>query len=332
MASYVRRRQFLATLGGAAVAWPLAAAPACAQVRWNLPSAYPFHNFHVENLSAFAKQVNEASGGKLAITVHPDAALFRATEIKSAVRIGQAQLGEMLISLHENEDPMFGVDVVPFLAASYEEARRLWTGSKPAIEKRLASQGLMVLFVVPWPPQGIYSKREINQVSDMKGLSWRVYNASTQRIAEIVGAYPVTIQAADLPQALSTGLINAFMTSSATGYDSKAWEHMSYFYDVQAWIPKNVTLVSKAAFDRLEAPVQQVLLRASAAAEGRGWKTSEEKTKWYTEQLAARGIKVLPPSQTLKADLHQIGQQLTGEWLKKAGADGQAVIDTYRSM
>ena len=64
----------------------------------------------------------------------------------------------------------------------------------------------------------------------MKGLSWRVYNASTQRIAEIVGAYPVTIQAADLPQALSTGLINAFMTSSATGYDSKAWERMCYFY------------------------------------------------------------------------------------------------------
>ena len=147
------------------------------------------------------------------------------------MRIGQAQVGEVLLSLHENEDPMLGIDVVPFLATSYAEARRLWAASKPAIEKKLASQGLMVLFAVPWPPQGIYSKTEINQVSDMRGLSWRVYNAATQRIAEIVGAAAVTIQAADLPQALATGLINAFMTSSATGYDSKAWEHMTYFYD-----------------------------------------------------------------------------------------------------
>ncbi len=314
-----------------AAAVALAAAPACAQVKWNLPSAYPADNFHVENLTAFAKDVAEATGGKLTMTVHPNASLFKATEIKSAVRIGQAQVGEVLISLHENEDPVFGVDVVPFLAASYEEARRLWTGSKPAIEKRLASQGLMLLFAVPWPPQGIYSKREIHRVGDMKGLSWRVYNAGTQRIAEIVGAYAVTIQAADLPQALSTGLINAFMTSSATGYDSKAWEHMSYFYDARAWIPKNVTLVNKAAFDGLESPVREAMLRAAAAAEARGWWRSQDKTKWYTEQLAANGLKVLPPSPTLKLELQRIGEQLTGEWLKKAGADGQAVIGAYKS-
>jgi TRAP-type C4-dicarboxylate transport system substrate-binding protein len=315
----------------AAAAAALAAAPAWAQVKWTLPSAYPASNFHVENLDAFAKDVAEGSGGRLAITVHPNATLFKATEIKSAVRIGQAQLGEVLLSLHENEDPVFGLDVVPFLAASFEEARRLWAGSKPAIEKRFASQGLMVLFAVPWPPQGIYSKREINRVSDMKGLSWRVYNAGTQRIAEIVGAYAVTIQAADLPQALSTGLINAFMTSSATGYDSKAWEHMSYFYDAQAWLPKNVVLMHKPSFDALEAPARQAVLKAAATAEARGWRASEEKTKWYTEQLASRGLKVLPPSPTLKLELQRVGEQLTGEWLKKAGADGQAVIGAYKS-
>src|SRR5262245_50250489 len=172
----------------AAVAVGLAAAPARADVKWSLPSAYPASNFHVENLSAFAKDVREASGGKLDITVYPNASLFPATAIKSAVRIGQAQAGEVLLSLHENEDPMLGIDVVPFLATSYAEARRLWAASKPAIEKKLASQGLMVLFAVPWPPQGIYSKTEINQLDDMRALSWRVYNAATQRIAELVGA------------------------------------------------------------------------------------------------------------------------------------------------
>ena len=314
----------------AAVAVALLAAPACAQVRWSLPSAYPADNFHSENLDAFAQEVAEATGGKLAIKTYPNASLFPATAIKSAVRIGQAQMGEILISLHDNEDPMFGIDVVPFLAASYDEARKLWAASKPAIERKFAAQGLMVLFAVPWPPQGIYAKKEINTVADMQGLSWRVYNAGTERIAQIVGAYPVTIQAADLQRALATGLINAFMTSVATGYDSKAWDTMTYFYDTQAWLPKNVTLVNKATFDRLDRPTQEVLLKAAATAEARGWSRSQEKHQWYAEQLAAHGLKVLPPSEALKSGLHQVGERLTAEWLVKAGSDGQAVIEAYR--
>jgi TRAP-type C4-dicarboxylate transport system substrate-binding protein len=308
------------------------AAPAMAQTKWNLPAAYPADNPHSVNLIAFAKDVGDATGGKLQITVHAAASLFKAPEIKRAVATGQAQAGEVLISLHENEDPMFGIDVVPFLAASYDEARKLWLASRPAIERRLAEQGLMVLFAVPWPPQGIYAKKEINAVADMQGLSWRVYNAGTERIAQIVGAYPVTIQAADLRQALATGLINAFMTSSATGYDTKAWETMTYFYDTQAWLPKNITFVNKAAFERLDKPTQDTVLKVAAAAEVRGWWRSQDKTKWYGEQLMARGMKVLPPSAALKAGLHQVGERLTGEWLTRAGGDGQAVIDVYRKL
>jgi TRAP-type C4-dicarboxylate transport system substrate-binding protein len=322
----------LRSLAFAAAAIALAADVAQAQVKWTLPSAYPADNFHSENLSAFAKDLADVTGGKLTVNVYPNASLFPATAIKSAVRIGQAQVGEVLISLHDNEEPVFGIDVVPFLASSYDEARKLWAASRPAIERKLAAQGLMVLFAVPWPPQGIYANKEINTVADMRGLSWRVYNAGTERIAQVVGAYPVTIQAADLRQALATGLINAFMTSLATGYDSKAWETMSYFYDTQAWIPKNVTFVNKAAFDQLEKPIQESVLRVAAAAEARGWWRSQDRTKWYGEQLAARGMKVLPPSPALKAGLQQVGEQLTGEWLLKAGADGQAVIDAYKKL
>ena len=314
----------------AGVAAALAGAPASAQVKWNLPSAYPADNFHTENLDRFAKDVAEATAGKLTITLHPNASLFNATAIKSAVRIGQAQAGEVLLSLHENEEPVFGIDVVPFLAVSYEDARKLWEASRPAVEARFASQGLVVLFAVPWPPQGIYSKREINRIADFKDLSLRAYNSATQRLAELLGAYPVMVQAADLPRALATGLINAFMTSSATGYDSKAWQHMSYFYDTQAWIPKNVTFVNKAAFDGLDGPTRDAVRKAAVVAQARGWKASEEKTKWYTEQLAANGLKVLPPSTTLKSGLERVGDRLTGEWLDKAGAGGQAVVAAYK--
>jgi len=307
-----------------------AAGPALAQTKWNLPAAYPADNPHSVNLIQFAKDVSAATGDKLQITVHPAASLFKAPEIKRAVQTGQAQVGEVLISLHENEDPVFGIDVVPFLATSYPEAKKLWAASKSAIEKKLASQGLMVLFAVPWAPQGLYAKKDINTVDDMKGLKWRAYNAGTARIGELVGAQSVTVQAAELPQALATGVVNSFMTSGATGYDSKSWETMTHFYDAQAWIPKNVTFVNKAAFDGLDKATQDAILKAAAAAEDRGWKLWEEKSGWYLDQLKAKGMKVQPPSAELKAGLKKIGDQLTADWTKKAGADGEAVIAAYK--
>lgn len=306
------------------------AAPAMAQTKWNLPAAYPADNPHSVNLTAFAKDVADLTSGKLQITVHAAASLFKAPEIKRAVATGQAQVGEVLISLHENEDPLFGIDVVPFVATSYPAAKKLWLASKPAVEKKLASQGLLLLFAVPWGPQGIYAKKDLNTMEDMKGLKWRAYNVGTSRIAELVGAQPVTIQAAELPQALATGVVNAFMTSGSTGYDSKAWESMTHFYDTQAWIPKNVTFVNKAAFDALDKPTQDAILKAAAVAEERGWKLAEEKATWYLEQLAANKMKVLPPPPALKAGLEKVGEQLTADWSKKAGADGEAVIAAYK--
>ena len=225
---------------------------------------------------------------------------------------------------------MFGIDVVPFLATSYPAARKLWLASRSAVEKKLASQGLMLLFAVPWGPQGIYAKKDLATLEDMKGLKWRAYNVGTSRIAELVGAQPVTIQAAELPQALATGVVNAFMTSGSTGYDSKAWETMTHFYDTQAWIPKNVTFVNKAAFDALDKPTQDAILKAATVAEERGWKLAEEKAKWYLEQLQANKMKVLPPPPALKAGLEKIGEQLTADWLKKAGPEGEAVIAAYK--
>jgi len=318
------------TLLLAAFAAAVATQSASAQTKWNLPAAYPADNPHSENLALFAKDVAAATGDKLQITVHPAASLFKAPDIKRAVQTGQAQIGEVLISLHENEDPVFGVDVVPFLATSFAESRKLWLASKPVIEKKLASQGLMLLFAVPWAPQGIYSKKELNSIDDMKGLKWRAYNVGTSRIGELVGAQSVTVQAAELAQALATGVVNSFMTSAATGYDSKAWESMAYFYDTQAWIPKNMTMVNKAAFDALDKPTQDALLKAAATAETRGWKMWEDKSGWYLDQLKSHGMKVLPPSDTLKAGLKKVGDQLTADWLKKAGAEGEAVIAAYK--
>ena len=302
---------------------------ALAQTKWDMPTPYPPTNFHTVNINQFVADIDKATAGKLKITVHPGASLFKAPEIKRAVQSGQAPIGEILLSGYSNEDPIFGVDSVPFLATSYPEAKKLWAASKKATEERFAKQGMKVLYAVPWPPQGVYANKPLNSGADMKGLKMRAYNPATSRIAELVGAQPVTVQAAELAQAMTNGVVNANMTSGATGVDTKAWEHVKYYYDTQAWLPKNIVFVSQKAFDALDKASQDAVLKAAAAAEERGWKESEVTAKQTVETLARNGMTVGPPSAQLKSDLKKIGDAITADWVKAAGADGKAIVDAY---
>jgi len=308
------------------------ALPALAQTKWDLPAAYPANNFHTENIQQFANDVDKATGGKLKIQIHANASLFKAPEIKRAVQGGQAQAGEILLVNFENEDPLFGIDGVPFLATSYAESMKLYKAERKVLEEKLAKQGIMLLYTVPWPPQGIYTNRALNSAADMKGLKWRAYSPATSKIAELVGAQPVTVQAAEVSQALATGVIDSYMSSGATGYDSKTYEHLKRFYDTQAWLPKNAVIVNKAAFDALDKPAQAAVLKAAADAETRGWKVSAEKTNWYTDQLKQKGMTIEKPSEQLTADMRKVGNVMLAEWLRKAGADGKKIIDQYRAM
>ncbi|HYD81829.1 MAG TPA: TRAP transporter substrate-binding protein [Paucimonas sp.] len=300
-----------------------------AQTKWDMPTAYPANNFHTEVIQQFANEVDKSTGGKLKITVHPNASLFKAPEIKRAVQGGQAQIGEILMVNFENENPLYGVDGIPFLATSYSDAMRLYKASKKAQNDLLAKHGMMLLYAVPWPPQGIYAKKPLNSVADMRGLKWRAYSPSTSKIAELVGAQPVTVQASELSQALATGVVDSFMSSGTTGYDSKVYEHLKYWYDTQAWLPKNAVIVNKKAFDALDKPTQDAVLKAAADAETRGWTLSQSKNDWYVDALKKKGMTIQKPSAKLQADVKQIGSLMLSDWLKKAGPEGLAVIDTY---
>jgi TRAP-type C4-dicarboxylate transport system substrate-binding protein len=319
------RHAVLGSLAAASFALPVQA-----QTKWDLPTGYPASNFHTENIQQFVKDVERLSGGKLKIQVHDGGSLFKANEIKRAVQGGQAQSGEILVSGFSNENPLFGVDAIPFLATSYAEALKLWQVSKPATEAALAKQGMKVLYAVAWPPQGIFSAKPITSAADLKGAKWRAYNPNTSRIAQLVGAQPVTVQAAELTQALATGVVTAFMTSGATGYDSKVWEQVKYYYALDAWLPKNLVIVSQKAFDTLDKPTQDAVVKAAAEAEVRGWKTSQEKTAWYLDQLRKNGMTVDPGTPQLRADMKKVGEQIVADWAKQAGPEGQAILDAFR--
>lgn len=301
-----------------------------AQTKWDLPTGYGANSFQTQNVQQFANEVEQLTGGKLKITLHAGGSLYKANEIKRAVQTGQVQAAEFILSGAANENPLFGADSIPFLATSYADAKRLYVAAKPAQDKLLASQGVKVLFTVPWPGQSLYSLKPISTPADFAGTKMRAYNPATTRIAQLLKAQPVTIQLAELGQALATGGVQNFLTSSASGVESKLHEQVKYFYPVSAWLPRNATVVSQKSFDALDKPTQDALLKAAAAAEQRGWATSEKLDGEYMKELAAKGMTISAPSDSVKKELAAIGETMTAEWLKTAGSEGQAVIDAYR--
>ncbi len=325
----MKRRLFALSTSMAAITLSLAAGSAFAQTKWDLPAAYPATNFHSVNLQEFANDVDKATGGKLKITVHANGSLFKAPEIKRAVQGGQAQAGEILLANFQNEWQLFGADGLPFLADSYDESAKLYKVQKPFLEKKLAEQGMALLYAVPWPPQGIYVKKPISSAADLKGVKWRAYSPATARIAELVGAQPVTVQAAELSQAMATGVVESYMSSGSTGFDTKTYEHIKYWYDTQAWLPKNAVIVNKAAFDALDGPTKQAVMKAAADAEVRGIAASKKTNTDSLDKLKANGMNIVAPSAQLKADMKKVGDVMLKEWLEKAGPEGKALIDAY---
>jgi TRAP-type C4-dicarboxylate transport system substrate-binding protein len=319
------------SLAAAGLLCVLTSTAALAQEKWDLPAGYPPGNFHSKNLEQFAEDVRTASDGKLDITVHAGASLFKVPEIKRAVQTGQAQIGELLMVVLENEDPIFGVDNLPFLATSFDEARKLAEAQKPFIEKRLADQGLRLLYWVTWPPQGFYSPKPLGTVADLQGLKFRSYGPSAARLGEMAGMQVTTVQAAELSQAFATGRVNAMITSGATGYDSKLWEHVEHFYDVQAWLPKNMIIVNERAWQSLDEETRKVVLDASAEAEARGWAEAERLTNFYLDEFRKNGMTVSAPSPELREGFRKIGEELEKDWLERAGPEGEELLRAYRA-
>ena len=301
-----------------------------AQTTWDLPTGYAANTFQAQNVQQFATDVEQLSGGKLKITVHPNGSLFKQPEIKRAIQGGLVPAGEFIISGLTNENPIFGVDSIPFLATSYADSRRLLDASKPVQQKVFAAQGVKMLFSVPWPGQSLYSVKAINSADDFKGTKMRAYNPATTKIAQMLGASPVTIQLPELPQALATGAAQNFLTSSASGADGKLYEQTKFFYPVNGWLPCNVTAVSQKAFDALDKGTQAAVLKAAEMAEARGWIASEKVNTDSINILKANGMTITEPSASVKNALAEIGKKMTAEWVATAGADGEAILSAYR--
>ncbi|WP_319544517.1 TRAP transporter substrate-binding protein [Ruegeria conchae] len=307
------------------------AAPAMAE-KWDMPMAYSASNFHSATGAEFAKCVTTGTGGEIEIVTHPSGSLFKGADIKRAIQTGQAPIGERLLSGHQNENALFGFDSIPFLATSFDDSAKLWDAAKPSIEKLLAEQNLTLLYAVPWPPQGLYFKNEVNSVADMEGIKFRSYNNATSRLAELTGMLPVTIEAAEISQAFATGVADSMVSSGSTGYDRKVWESLNYFYEVDAWLPRNYVMVNSEVWSGVSDANKNVIKGCAELAEYAGNWRAKEYTGFTLQGLRDGGMTVGPASEQMTNELKEIGVTMTNEWLEAAGDEGKAIVDAFNSQ
>ena len=324
----------ITTLGMTAAAAALLATTAYADghaQKWDMPMAYAATNYHSEQGVVFADKVREYTNGAIDITVHPGGSLFGGGDIKRAVQTGQVNIGERFMSAHANEAPLLGWDNLPFLATTFEANEKLWDVAKDTVNAQLSDLNMVALYTCPWPGQGFYFNKEVNSSTDTQGVKFRSYNSATATFAEELGMIPVQVEAAELAQALATGVASSFISSGSTGYDQKVWEHLSHYYKVNAWLPRNYVVANKQAWDALDADVQAGVMKAATETAASCAAKAEELSDFYFAELEKNGMIVTDASPELLKELETIGAKMTAEWLETAGADGQAILDAYKA-
>ena len=307
---------------------PLTAQETQAQARWQVATAYPDGNFHTRNIRSFLDEVKAQTG--IDAQLHSNGSLLPMPQIKRGVQQGQVQIGEILLSAYGNDDPFFEVDSIPQLAWTDEQARKLATLSRPYIEARFQRQGLSVLYSVPWPPSGFYTNVPVENLEVLRGSRMRTFNAMTNRFATLLGATPTLVQAAEVPQAFATGVVNSMVTSAATGVDSAAWAFAKVFTPIGFTRTHNVIFVQRRAFEALPAAQQTAMREAAKRAEDRGWALSAEARDAAQATLAARGMQVAQPTPAVMEGLSRISQTIAQEWAARAGEDGAKLLAAYR--
>ncbi len=300
-----------------------------ATVQWKLATGYRAESFHTQNLFQFAREVEEATAGELKIEVHPNNSLAKLNEIRQAVEDGKAQAGETIMTSLAKEIPIAGADSIPFVVSSYADAQRMWQLQRPLIEKHLAARGLKTLYAVPWPPQGLFANKSIRGSADFAGTKMRTYNQTTVRIAEYMKAVPVDVAMVDVNKALTEGRMDTMITSAVTGVENQVWGPIKYYYEINAWFPKNIVFVNAKAFNSLKPAAQKAVLQAAASAETRGWAKSQSVMLDSTNELRTHGIKVERASGDFDKEIKRLGEKFSREWIRSVGNEANNIFVPY---
>ena len=297
---------------------------------WTMASGYPKSNFHTQNIIKFIDDVKSTTS--VNINLNPNDTLIKLDAIKTSLQRGQIPIGEIRLGIYGNEDPMYILAGLPFIAPDYSSAWLLKDVQMEYLQEKFDKKGLMILYTAPWPGQGFYTKFPVNSVSDFSGKKLRIYSTATQQMGSMLGFNATILPFAEIPQAFSTGLIEALFTSPQTGIDIQAWDNTKHFTYAGAIFSKNAVVVTKKAFNALSKGDQSNMLAAAKKAELRGWEMSAETTKKQIDILKKNGMSSKNAPDEVISKMKSIGLEMMKNWRSKASPEANAVLDRYLSM
>lgn len=324
-------KRFFAVFLVASLAIGACATSGIAKVRLDANSVWPPNNHNSIALEQFAEQVSEKTDGEVEIIVHVGGALgYKGPELLRAVRDGLIPISDMLTSGVAGDEPLCNIVTLPFLVRGFDEGRLLTQISRPYLDKALESKwNQKILYITPWPAAGLWTKREIKSIEDMKGLKTRTYDRNGALFMEAVGATPYALPFSEVYSALATGLIDSVLTSTPTAVDAKFWEVLKYFYRFDVTMATDLVTINLTALNRLDPKLQQTIIEIGKEMEEIVWDQVAELDKQMEAQSNKNGIISAPVSEEMMDQLFTITEGIREEWLSQAPPEAREIVNKF---
>jgi TRAP-type C4-dicarboxylate transport system substrate-binding protein len=316
----------------AASAVLLTASLASAQtIRWDLANEYQSSSLPAQADHAFKELVEAKTDGQIEITLQHGGALgYKSVDQFDAVADGALPLANSYTGVFSGIHPIFVLSNMPFLAPSFEKTRALVDAARPYFEEVFEENNQKLLYVAPWTPTGLWAKKAVTAVEDLENMRLRAYDPTGVRVFSQVGAAPIQLSWADVVPQLTTGGIDAVLTSDEGGTNAKFWEHLSHFNVLNFSLGFSMGHMNRDVFDDLSPELQDEVMAAAREAEDIAWEKAQGRVAGNFETMREHGMEIVEPTPELIGTLQEAAEPVLEEWKKDMGPEGQEILDAYR--
>lgn len=302
---------------------------ALADTKWDLSTAWGANNFHAESAIAFADAVREATDGSVDITVHLSGEIgVKITEKLAAVETGIVQMADMLLFLQAGDEPFLGVDTLPYLIQGQDEMRTWLEVAGPTYDEIFARHNQKVLYYVPWPSPGVYTKQPIVSADDMNGQRIRAFNATSFTFLEKMGAAPVELPFGELAAAVAAGTVDGAATSTSTGVNSKLYQFTEHFNPLNWSMSPDAVTVNLDAWNALTDEERAAIEGLADEMEAGFWAASAGEDEAMTAVLVENGMTVSTADDSLTAKMAEAGKAMWADFFADV-PEAQPVVEAY---
>ena len=316
-------------LTAVALAASLFAGPALAETKWDFSTPWPASNFQAVAAEKFAGAVREVTKGEVDITVHTGGEIgVKGDEAFAAVESGIVQIADFLLFLQAGEEPLLAMDTLPYLIQSPEEMALFLTTVGPEYEKIAERHNQKILYYVPWPSPGVYSRSEIATADQISGQRIRAFNPASYEFLQKLGAAPLEMPWGDVAPALAAGTIDGVATSTSSGVDGKLWQFTGHFNPLNWSTSTDVVTVNLDAWNALDAADREAIEALANEMQPQFWALSRAEDQGKIAILQENGITVTQADDSLREKMASGGRAMWAAFVERVPEAGP-LIEAY---